>query len=139
VQPVYTTASAGAEPKLTGFSASNQVAVTIRQINKVGEIADRMVTAGATNIGSLVFLHSNASKLLDQTREAAVADARRKADLYAHASGVTLGRVLSISEGAVYTPFAMDGAFRAKAVATPIASGEDTLRVEISVAFDIAR
>jgi uncharacterized protein len=138
VQPVYTTASSGAEPKLTGFSASNQIAVTIRQIDKVGDIADRMVAAGVTNIGSLVFLHSDTSKLLDKAREAAVADARRKAEIYARAAGVSLGRVLSISENSTYTPFAMDGMFRAKSVATPIASGEDMLRVEITVGFDIA-
>jgi uncharacterized protein YggE len=139
VQPVYAT-QANTEPKLTGFSASNQIAVTIRQIDKVGEIADRMVAAGVTNISNLVFLHSDTSKLLDHARESAVADARRKAELYARASGVTLGRVVWINESSGYTPFAaMDGSFRAKAVATPIASGEDTLRVEITVGFDIAR
>jgi uncharacterized protein YggE len=139
VQPVYAT-QANTEPKLTGFSASNQVAVTIRQIDKVGEIADRMVAAGVTNINNLVFLHSDTSKLLDRAREAAVADARRKAELYARASGVALGRVVWIYENSTYTPFAaMDGSFRAKAIATPIASGEDTLRVEITVGFDIAR
>jgi uncharacterized protein len=142
VQPVYTSLGSGIEPKLTGFSASNQVAVTIRQIDKVGEIADRMVAAGATNISNLVFLHSDASKLVDQAREAAVADARRKAELYARASSVALGRVVSISENSAYTPFAaLDGGlFRAKAaVATPITTGEDKLRVEVTVAFDIAR
>jgi uncharacterized protein len=140
VQPIYTSQGSNSEQKLTGFSASNQVAVTIRQIDKVGEIADRMVSAGVTNIGGLVFLHSNVSKLLDQAREAAVADARRKAELYAHAAGVTLGRVAWISENSAYTPIAaMDGMFRAKAVATPIASGEDMLRVDITVGFDIAR
>jgi uncharacterized protein YggE len=105
VQPVYTTQS-NTEPKLTGFSASNQVAVTIRQMDKVGDITDRMVAAGATNIGNLVFLHSDASKLLDQAREAAVADARRKSELYARASGVGLGKVLWINETSAYTPYA---------------------------------
>ena len=138
VQPVYATQQ-NAEPKLTGFSASNQVAVTIRQIDKVGEIADRMVAAGVTNIGNLVFLHSDTSKLLDQAREAAVADARRKAELYARASGVGLGRVVWINENPAYTPVvpmlrAMPGT-----VTTPIAGGEDMLRVEIAVGFDIAR
>ena len=141
VQPVYSAQTGTSESKLTGFSASNQVAVTIRQIDKVGEIADRMVAAGVTNIGNLVFLHTDTSKLLDRAREAAVADARRKAELYARASGVALGPVVGISESSAYTPFAaMDGSFlRAKAVATPIASGEDTLRVEITVGFAIAR
>jgi len=141
VQPVYTTQS-NTESKLTGFSASNQVAVNIRQMDKVGDIADRMVAAGATNIGNLVFQHSDASQLLDQAREAAVADARRKAELYARASGVTLGRVLWISENSAYTPFSSPERgmmFRTKAVETPIASGEDTLSVAITVGFDIAR
>jgi uncharacterized protein len=139
VQPVYSAQTSTTEPKLTGFSASNQVAVTIRQIDKVGEIADRMVAAGVTNIGNLVFLHADAAKLLYQVRESAVADARRKAELYARASGVTLGRVLQINENSTYTPYAaMDGAFRAKTVATPIASGEDMLRVNITVDFEIA-
>jgi uncharacterized protein len=140
VQPVHTSQASSNEQKLTGFSTSNQVAVAIRQMDKVSEIIDRIVAAGATNIGSLVFLHSDTSKLLDQAREAAVADARRKAELYARAAGVTLGRVVWINETSTYTPFAaMDGMFRAKAVATPIASGQDTLRVEITVGFDIAR
>ena len=140
VQPVYASQPSTNEQKLTGFAASNQVTVTIRQIERVGEVTDRMVTAGATNISNLVFLHSDMSKLLDRARESAVADARRKAELYARAGGIALGRVVWITENSTYTPFAaMDGMFRAKAVATPIASGEDTLRVEITVGFDIAR
>jgi hypothetical protein len=137
VQPVYTT-QVNAEPKLTGFSASNQVTVTIRQIDKVGDIADHLVSAGATNIGNLAFLHSDMSKLLDQARESAVADARRKAELYARASGVTLGRVVLINENSTYAPFAKAVRSAAFAAAAPIATGEDTLRVEITVGFDIA-
>jgi uncharacterized protein len=136
VQPVYTT-QPNTEPKLTGFSASNQVTVTIRQIDKIGEIADRLVSAGATNIGNLAFLHSDTSKLLDQARESAVADARRKAELYARAAGVTLGRVVLINENSTYMPFAKTVRYAAVA-APPIAPGEDTLRVDISVGFEIA-
>jgi len=136
VQPAYTTQS-NTEPKLTGFSASNQVTVTIRQIDKVSDIADRLVSAGATNIGNLAFLHSDTSKLLDQARESAVADARRKAELYARAAGVTLGRVVLINENATYLPFAKAVRYAAVA-APPIATGEDTLRVDITVGFDIA-
>jgi uncharacterized protein YggE len=137
VQPVYTT-QGNTERKLTGFGASNQVTVTIRQVDKVGEIADRLVSAGATNIGDLTFLHSDTSKLLDRAREAAVADARRKAELYARAAGVTLGRVVLINENSTSMPFAKTVRYAAVAAA-PIATGEDTLRVDITVGFDIAR
>jgi uncharacterized protein YggE len=137
VQPIYTNQS-NTEPKLTGFSASNQVTVTIRQIDKVSEIADRLVSAGATNIGNLAFLHSDTSKLLDQAREAAVADARRKAELYARAAGVTLGRVVLINENSASIPFAKMVRSAVAFDRAPIASGEDTLRVDITVGFDIA-
>ena len=139
VQPVYATQGPNTEQKLSGFSASNQVTVTIRQIDKVGDIIDRMVAAGVTNVGSLVFHHSDTSKLLDQAREAAVTDARRKAELYAHSSGVTLGRVVWIAEDSAYATIAPVMGLEARAVAVPIASGVDKLQVRITVGFDIAR
>ncbi len=53
-----------------------------------------LVGAGATDIGGIGFSVSNASKLLDDARGQAVADARRKAEIYAKAAGVTLGAPL---------------------------------------------
>src|SRR5260221_13640246 len=93
IQPIYAPQEPRNEPKLAGYSVSNQVRLKIRQIHKVGEILDRLVTAGATDIGNVEFLVSEPSKALDQAREAAIADARRKAEVYARASGIKLGRV----------------------------------------------
>ena len=62
----------------------------IHQLSKLGDILDRLITAGATDVGNIQFLLADPSKALDQAREAAVADARRKAELYARASGVSL-------------------------------------------------
>ena len=98
VQPVYTSPGPNMEQRLTGFSVSNQVSVTIRQIDKVGDILDRLVTAGATDAGNVEFLHAEQSKTLDRAREAAMVDARRKAELYAHAAGLTLGSVAWVTE-----------------------------------------
>jgi len=140
IQPVYAPGQPGVEPKISGYSVSNEVEVTIRQISKVGDVLDRLVGAGATNIGNIAFLNSDPSKALDQAREAAVADARHKAELYARASGVSLGRVLSITEEAVRgtpVPFARTSANAAAAV--PIATGEDTLEARITVGYEIAR
>ena len=98
VQPVYASPQPNTEPKLSGFSVSNQLSVTIRQIATVGTILDRVITAGATDVGGVEFLHSDLSRALDQAREAAVADARRKAELYARAAGLELGRVVWVTE-----------------------------------------
>jgi uncharacterized protein len=140
LQPVYTPAQPDTEPKLTGFSASNQFRVTIRQIGSVGDILDRLIAAGATDIGSVEFLHSDSSKALDQARTAAIADAKRKAELYAQAAGLKLGSVSWISEDSADTPRPFFGAMRAvpAMTAVPIAAGEDTLRVRLTVGFDIA-
>jgi uncharacterized protein YggE len=137
--PVYSQ-DPHAEPKLTGYSVSNQVSVTIRQIDKVGDVIDRVIAAGATDVGSIVFQVSDTSKALDQAREAAVADAQRKAALYAHASGVTLGHVAWIAEDSASVPErpVMAKMFSAGAPPVPIASGEDTLHVRITVGFEIA-
>ena len=139
VQPVYTSPGPNLEQKLTGFAVSNQVGVTMRQIDKVGEMLDRLLTAGATDAGQVEFLHLDSSKTLDRTREAAVADARRKAELYAHAAGLTLGAVAWLMEDSSAPVFASKGAMRAAMPgATPIASGEDMLQVRITVGYEIA-
>jgi uncharacterized protein YggE len=138
VQPVYVTQQN--EQKLSGFAVSNQLSVTIRQIDKVGETLDRLIAAGATDAGSVEFLHSDTVKALDKAREAAMADARRKAELYAHAAGMNLGEVNWITEDAgAQPPYPMLRAMAAPAAsAVPIAAGEDTLHVHVTVGFDLA-
>jgi uncharacterized protein YggE len=123
---------------VTGYRASNHVTVKLHDVTKVAGIIDTLVAAGANEIGGINFVVSQASKLLDEARERAVADARRKAEIYARAAGVTLGAPLSIAEGgAPVMPL-----FRAKmapmaAAATPIAQGEETLSVSVNVTWAI--
>lgn len=140
VQPIYAPPQPNTEPKFTGFSVSNRLRVTIRQMANVGDILDRLIAAGATDVGSVEFLHSDTSKALDRAREAAVADARRKAELYARVAGLNLERVAWITEDSGYAPPMSIGAMRVSGgmAAVPIASGEDTLHVRITVGFDIA-
>ncbi len=141
IQPVYAPPKPGAEPKLTSYSVSNQVTVTVREISRLGDILDRLVGAGATDVGNIMFLVSDPSKALDQVREAAVADARHKAELYARASGAGLGRVLSIREdagGPSPIPLA-SRAFAPAATPVPISTGEDTLQVRITIDYEIVR
>ena len=138
IQPVYAPQETRSGPKLVGYSVSNQLNIKVRQISKLGEILDSLATAGATNIGSIAFLVSNPSKVLDQAREAAIADAQRKAAVYAHTSGLQLGQIQWITED---SGFAQPVSMRAQGAsyAIPIATGEDTLKVRITVGFAILR
>jgi len=141
IQPVYAPPQPQTEPRLTGYSVSNQINVTVHQIGKVGDILDRMTAAGASDIGNVALLVSDPSKALDQAREAAVADARRKAELYARACGLTLGGVAWITEDTGYAPPLPMAAMRLPAAraAVPIAEGEEILRARVVVGYEIAR
>jgi uncharacterized protein YggE len=138
IEPVYSPQEPGTEPKLLGYSFSNEVAVTIREIGRIGDVLDRIVAVGATDVGPVTFLVSDAWKALDQAREAAIADARRKAEVYAKAAGLQLGRVEWITEEPGSGP-PVPMMTLAQAAPVPIATGEDTLRVKITVGFEIAR
>ena len=112
--------------------------MTVRDIDKVGDVLDVVIAAGATDAGSVTFLVADESKYLDEAREIAIGDARRKAEVYAKASHVQIGGVVSITENTGSTPPAAMMA-RADPAGIPIATGEDTLRVQVTVGFEIAR
>jgi uncharacterized protein len=140
VSPVYGPPQQNGPPKLVGFSVSNELAIKVRQIGKVGEILDSLIGAGATDSGGVQFLHSNMSQVLDQARQAALADARRKAALYAQSAGLKLGGVAWVTEAPAYAPpMPMAGRAYAAAASVPISAGSDTLNVQITVGFEVAR
>jgi uncharacterized protein len=148
IEPIYTSPSSkfstdpsNGAPKLSGYRVSNQLNVTIHQISQVSDILDGLVKAGATDVGNVVFLFSEQDKALDQAREAAIANARHKAELFARASGVNLGRVASIAESSGVAPFLAGSTIeRAKlAPSAPIESGEETITARVTVGFDIAQ
>ncbi len=138
IQPLYGSATSSAETRLSGYSIANHVTATVRDIGAVGSVIDAAVAAGATDIGGISFLVSDPSTALDGAREAAIADARRKAEVYAKASGVRVGDVEWITEDTSAAP-PLPMMSRAASAPVPIASGEDTLRVRVTVAFAIAR
>lgn len=137
LQPQYAPNRPGPS-SIVGYRASNRVTVRIHDVTKVANVIDTLVGAGANDIGNVNFGVSQASKLLDDAREKAVADARRKAEIYAKAAGVTLGAPLSISEeGAPQPMFRTKMAMPMAAAPTPIAQGEETLSVSVAVTWAI--
>ena len=122
---------------ISGYRASNRVTIRVRDVTKVANVIDTLVGAGANEIGGINFVVSQASKLLDEARERAVADARRKAEIYAKAAGVTLGAPLSISEEGNSAPVPYRRMAAGMAVSAPVAQGEETLAVTVSVSWAI--
>jgi uncharacterized protein len=123
--------------QITGYRATNHVTVTLHDVTQVAATIDTLVGAGANDISGVNFSVSQASKLLDDARAQALADARRKAEIYAKAANVALGAPLSISEGTSPGPMPMYSRALSAAAPTPIAVGEETLHVVVEVSYAI--
>lgn len=136
LQPQYAPNRTGPSP-VTGYRASNRVTIRVRDVTKVASVIDVLVGAGANDIGGINFTVSQPSKHMDDAREKAVADARRKAEIFARAAGVTLGEPISISEEGSPTPLFRGKMAAPMAVGAPVAQGEETLSVTVSVSWAI--
>ena len=87
ISPTFVQSTPGQKtsPAIVGYSVSNNVTVVVRDISRLGALLDKAVGAGANSIYGIGFGHNNPSALLDKARPLAVADARRKAEIYAGA------------------------------------------------------
>ena len=128
-------------PKIVGYSVRNSLTVRIRDLERTGALLDKAVTLGANSISGPNFTVADPSALEDAARKAAMRDARRKADLYAEAAGVTLARILRIDEAGNFSPppMPMARAMKAEAfdAAVPIESGELAMSARIAVSWEI--
>src|SRR5271166_1478206 len=143
ISPIFSNqppAQAGT-PTITGYSVSNNVTVTVRDISGLGALLDKAVAAGANAIYGIGFGENDPSALLDKARPLAVADARRKAEIYALAGGAKIGRLMELSEepGARPVAFAARAYAQGAAAPTPIEAGQDKLAVTIMARFELTQ
>ena len=104
LQPVYDYSNNGNPPKLTGYTLSNGVAVTIRDLDKIGDAIDDGLAAGATTLDGVTFRVDDPAKAQAQARQQAMAQAKSMADTLASSAGVSITGVASISESSAPTP-----------------------------------
>ncbi|HYG27631.1 MAG TPA: SIMPL domain-containing protein [Caulobacteraceae bacterium] len=133
-------------PRLTGYQASNQVVITVRDLSRLGQVVDATVNAGATNIGGINFGVENPTEAENRARVEAVQNLRAKADLYAQAMGYRVARLVTLNEGASYAPPPPPMPMMARAemaqkydAATQISPGEMKMRVDISATYELTR
>ncbi len=127
-----------ARPAIVGFSASNQVTIRVRDIDRLGGILDAVVQNGANQFHGLSFGLQDPVPTTDLAREAAVKDAIRKARLYAAAAGLELGAILELSEAGVSSPRPVMVREMALSADVPIAQGEVSLGASVTIIFQIS-
>lgn len=128
-------------PRVVGYTVSNTVQVTVRDVDSVGELIDAVAAAGgdAVRFGGISFAHEDPGVLTTQARELAMADARAKAEQLAELTGVSLGQVISVAETSWAAPFAGERAEFAMddSASTSIQPGTSAVTVTVQVAWEI--
>lgn len=129
----------GGPPKLVGYSVNNSVNILVRDLPKLGEILDLMVSLGANQMQGMNFIVTNAETLKDEARREAIANAQRRAKLYATAAGAKVGDVVRISEDVSSEEGGPRPMFRAAkmASAVPVAPGQETLEARVTVTWEL--
>ncbi len=138
VSPQYTNGDNNNARRLTGYQVNNEVSVRLEDVARVGAALDALVAAGANQMNGISFDIAAPAPLLDKARAGAIADARARAEIYAKAAGVTLGPILSISEGgASEPPRPMYRMMAMAAAPTPVAAGQQSVTADVSVVWEI--
>ncbi|SHI88538.1 SIMPL domain-containing protein [Wenxinia saemankumensis] len=122
----------------TRFRAASSVEVTLRDLDRIGEVLDAATEAGGNTLGGIVFDLSDRSAALDEARRAAVADAAARAALYTDAAGVALGPLVAISEGAASAPpipMMAEARMMDASAPVPVAPGEIEVTAEVTLVY----
>ena len=137
----YSNRSNGQPPRLTGYQASNQLTVRVRDLDNLGQTMDALVGAGGNTFSGLRFALEDDRAAKNAARDIAMKEAISRAELYAAASGYEVARVVTISESGGYSPQPMAMMAQARSVesATPIASGEVGYSVSVNVTFELRK
>ncbi len=120
------------------FIATNTVTVKLNNTGDVGKVLDTAVAAGSNNIQGISFDLEDPAPAKDAALILAINDASRKARVAAGAAGVTLGRIMEISEGYSFVSAKSNVAFAAPSAATPIQPGEMEVTASATMTYEIS-
>jgi len=127
---------------ITGYDASIQVTVKVREIGDLGEVITAANEAGANSISGPTFTIAEDSPYRDEAIDEAVADARSAAEAMAKAANKSVGEVLNISSSNVSIPiYSRDMAYGAamaeEAKAVSIETGQLEITADVTVVFEL--
>jgi len=144
LQPQYANRRPGSEapPEITGYIASNRVRVESRSLDKVGDLIDAAIAAGANRTDALYFTLENRAPVLREALGKAGAEAKAQAESIAVALGVKLVEVMTASTTGITPPQPiykerMMVAMAADAVQTPVEPGEVEVNATLMVTYRI--
>ena len=142
VSPIYERKKDEQAAFITGYRVSNNVNIAVRDIEKLGDVLDKAVRAGANQIGSISFGIAEPEKMKDEARKLAMQNAIDNAKLYAEAAGVELGPVIKITETGDFVPrpyrtMAAAAPMMAEAKEVPVEGGTMSVESKVQVTWEL--
>lgn len=139
LSPVYDWTEKGQVFK--GYTLDQAVAVKIRNFDKINDILDASTSAGANTVGSLQFVVDNKEKALSEARVLAIAEAKAKAEDMAKVSGLSLVKIVNVSEAKNNYPqpfYGMGITNASEKSATPdIQTGQSEIDLTVSLTYRV--
>ena len=144
IQPQYDYSKTN-EPRITGYMVTNTVQAKVRKLDAFNKVIDDAISAGGNDVRlqGIRFGIDDNSKLQQQAREKAMADAKAKAEQLAKLAGVDLGKPMTISEAQASGNDPRWAYADAKSAAanigydTPIQAGTTTVVVDVAVRWSL--
>lgn len=137
LQPQYGTDGS----TISGYRASNSIQITIRKLDTASQVLANVISAGgdATRINSVSYSIEDDSKLVSDARARAFNDAKERAAQYAELSGLSLGKILLISEspGSEPPPPPTPMPRGAMASDVPLQPGEQTVGFSVTAVWEL--
>jgi uncharacterized protein len=128
-------------PVVTGYQATNQLNIRFRNIGKAGNILDVLVKEGINQIDGPTMGLDKPEAALDAARVDAVKKVRMRAALYAQSVGMTVKRIVAITETSDEGVQPKYGLMQVRAqdasASTQIAPGEQSIRITVNVVFEL--
>jgi uncharacterized protein YggE len=130
---------------LTGYRAQNSVKVTMKDAATVAKVLAAGVDAGVTLVSGPDWRLRDDSQAVNEALKQAVAHARAKAESLAAAGGVSIGDVITITEGSVQVPvpvYSMAGGVAedsVKSVLPAVSAGTLDVTANVTITYTLKR
>jgi len=124
------------------YVVDNTVYVTVRDLSKLGEMLQAVVSSGANNINGITFDILDKDTLASEARKKAVENARKQAQDIAEAAGVELGELMYVNvyySGTTYPQYegkGGGGAYSAD-LSVPVSAGKMVVTAEVNMTYKI--
>lgn len=139
IHPTYD--FSGSTQRITGYSASTNLLIKVKSIDKINEVIDIATNNGANQISGVNFEVEDKLKAENEARQKAVDEAKRKAQDAAKVAGFKLGRIINYSEnfGGYPRPIPMMRALDAKTqdISTQLEPGSTDISVVVTLSYEI--